>query len=268
VKQLFELELAGGPTERHWRKLRPGVEELPWASLDAADYPPELVAMARRSWTEGAFREYCTAAAFARLIEAMLAARAPLDLVGMAGDFVADEMLHAELNARMAMQLGGAAAFMVDFDALVPPIDRSRDARMVAVELGVRVACVGEALSVPLLAGTLRATSHPLTGAVLERIVRDEPAHAEVGWRLLEWADGWLDDEGRAHLGRAAREAIDDAMPAASASRAVDGVTTEGWSVADVNALGWMEAGDYTMLCADVLQRDVIAPLARFGISV
>jgi hypothetical protein len=267
VKHLFELELLGGPAERSWRRLRPGVEELPWSSLDARDYPAELCALARRSWTEGAFREYCTAAAFAALLRAMLEARAPLDLVGMAGDFVADEMLHAELNARMAMRLGGAAPFQVDFDALVPKV-AGGDARLGAVELGVRVCCVGEALSVPMLAGTMRAAEHPLTRSVLERIVRDEPAHAELGWRLLEWADGWLDDGQRAHLGRVARDALAESVPAPSASRAEGGVTSEGWRVSDVHALGWMEASDYGALAATVVQHDIVEPLERFGIAM
>jgi hypothetical protein len=172
MKATFELELFGGAAERRYRRDNPGVDELPWESLDARDYPPELVAAARASWTQGAFSEYTTAAAFSELLRALLEARAPIDLVGMAGRFVADEVVHTELNARMAMQLGGAVVYEVDFGALTPRVE-SRDARMRAAELAVRYCCVGESLSVPLLVGTCRAAAHPLTRAVLERIVRD-----------------------------------------------------------------------------------------------
>ncbi|MEZ4299216.1 MAG: hypothetical protein R3B70_29975 [Polyangiaceae bacterium] len=55
-----------------------------------------------------------SAAAFAEIAGCLLAAGAPIDLVAAAGDSVADEILHAELSARMAMAFGGAVAMDVD----------------------------------------------------------------------------------------------------------------------------------------------------------
>ena len=105
----FDLEWFGGPAEKHFRKIRPGVESMPWGSLEPARYPAELVERARVSWTEAAFNEYCTAVAFADLLRALLVVRAPVDLIGMASDFAADEILHVELTSRIAMELGGGA---------------------------------------------------------------------------------------------------------------------------------------------------------------
>src|SRR5690606_1682875 len=107
MRERFDLEWLGGVSERHFRKVRPGVDELPWGTLDAARYPAELVDRARVSWTEAAFNEYCTAAAFGEMLSALLSAKAPVDLIGMASDFVADEILHVELTSRIAMELGG-----------------------------------------------------------------------------------------------------------------------------------------------------------------
>src|SRR5262249_7970759 len=149
---------------------------------------------ARLAWTEGAVSEYASAAAFAALLSDLLAARAPVDLVGMAGEFVADEMLHTELNARMATELGGGAPYLVDWSALAPPVTDGATMFERAIERAVRLCRVGETLSAPLLAATARAAAHPLTRAVLSRIAREEPPHARLGWLVLEWA-GTLDGE-------------------------------------------------------------------------
>src|SRR5690606_13022518 len=132
---------------------------------------PELVDRARVSWTEAAYNEYCTAAAFSELLGALLAAKAPVDLVGMASDFVADEILHVELTSRVAMELGGGAPYEIDFEDLhrrpaaeLTPLQRAN-------ELVVHVCCVGEAFSLPMLASAFGSATHPLTRAVLERIV-------------------------------------------------------------------------------------------------
>ena len=263
MKQLFELEMLGGTAERSYRKLRPGVDDLPWDTLRASDYAPALVDAARTSWTEGAYSEYCTAAAFSELLRALLEARAPLDLIGMAGDFVADEMLHTELNARMAMVLGGARAYQVDFEMLTPPTVIHDGPRMRAAELAVRYCCVGEALSVPLLGGTMRAASHPLTRLVLERIVKDEGPHAQLGWCFLDWADGWLSDGQRAALGRIASDAL-----ARYADECREPDRPPAFEAGIMNAMGWMQPAAYAALARQSVQRSVVTPLARYGIVV
>ena len=116
MKQPFALGWLGGSAERYFRRIRPGVEQLPWGSLEPGRYPPLLVDRARVSWTEAAYNEYCTAVAFADLVRALLECNAPIDLVGMAGDFLADEMSHVELTSRIAMELGGGAPYEVDFE--------------------------------------------------------------------------------------------------------------------------------------------------------
>ncbi|HZO12377.1 MAG TPA: ferritin-like domain-containing protein [Polyangiaceae bacterium] len=257
---LFELDWLGGPTEKMFRRLRPGIDELPWGTLDPRDYDEALVDAARRSWTEGAYSEYRTAAAFAALLEAMLAAAAPIDLIGMASGFVTDEMTHVELNSRMAMELGGGAPYLVDFEAAA---DWKRDgpALLRMLSLAIEVCCVGEAFSAPMLAGTLRAATHPLTRAVLERIVRDEAPHARLGWLLLDWSRDRLGGEERAQLSMVAREAVDNC---ARQFRALGKVT----DTAQLHALGWMEPSAYREAAERALWNDVVVPLARRGICM
>ena len=261
----FELSWAGGPAERHVRRRRPGVDELPWGTLHPASYPPELVERARLSWTEGAFNEYCSAAAFAELTAALLAANAPIDLVGMAGDFAADEMVHVELNARVAMELGGGAPVSVDFGALTKRPRKRLSPLQRASEICVRTCCVGEAFSVPMLVGTWRSAGHPLTRAVLERIVKDEAPHARLGWLYLEWAAPRLDDRERARLARVAEEALAEYAPY---WRGLSSMTNDGIAMGDVHALGWMEANAYAALARTAVRDDIVTPLGRQGISL
>ena len=270
MRRPFDLEWLEGQAEAYFRRLRPGVEELPWGSLDPRDYPDELVDRARVSWTEGAYNEYCSAAAFSALLGALLEAAAPVDLVGMAGEFVADEMLHTELNARVAMELGGGAPYLVDFEALAPRPDADLSPLQRAAELAVRVSCVGEAFSLPMLVGSMRAAAHPLTRAVLQRIARDEVPHARVGWLFLDWASTRLDDAERARLAAVALDALRDQEPywKQVRSRVSDGVTSEGFQLLHVRQLGWMEAGEYAAEARRAVREEIVAPLARAGIEI
>jgi hypothetical protein len=263
MRERFELDWMGGPAAARFRRLRPGTDALPWDSLDPRAFPGELVQRARLSWTEGAVGEYTSAAAFAALLRDLLEARAPLDLVGMASEFVADELMHCELNARLAMALGGAAPFLVDLEALVPPVDAAAPPLERAVERAVRLCCVGEALSSPLLAGTAAVAAHPLTRAVLGRIARDEPAHGRLGFLVLGWAAPRLGAGERARLARIALETAVDYAPTWRTLPESDACGA--FARADVHALGWMEPRRYRATARRALAR-IERDLRRAGL--
>jgi hypothetical protein len=236
----WELDWLGGPAERRLRRRRPGIDDLPWGTL-AADLPPDPAAE-QLVWTDGAFREYASAAAFSALTTALLEAGAPIDLVAMAGDFVVDEMVHVELNARVAAELGGAAPYHVDLEKVSPYVDPALPAIERAAELALTTSCVGEALSVPSLAGSLRSAHHPLIRAVLARIVRDEGPHARLGWIVLDWAGDRID---RARLAAVARDRLAAYAPL--------------WACDDCPE---------TRILARAAAEDVVRPLAARGICV
>jgi hypothetical protein len=121
-----------------------------------------------------------------------------------------------------------------------------------------------------MLGGSLRSASHPLTRAVLDRIVRDEAPHGQLGWMYLEWADDEMTDAERARLGRAAVLALEQFAPLYQRlrSKALGGVTSEGFRLDDVRALGWMESTEYGALARDAVAMNVVRPLARHGIIV
>ncbi|MCC6872706.1 MAG: ferritin-like domain-containing protein [Sandaracinaceae bacterium] len=268
MREPFDLEWMGGVAERAFRKVRPDVDSMPWGTLDVSDLPAKLIDRARVAWTEAAFNEYCTAAAFAELVGALLRAKAPIDLIGWATDFLADEILHVELTSRVAMELGGGAPYEIDFASLTLPIDEALDPLQRANELVVRTCCVGEAFSLPMLATAFRSASHPLPRAVLERIVKDEAPHGRFGLAYLEWAAPEMDGAERERLGRSALATLRLFAPfwARLSSRVTGGVTSEGFLVEHVTRVGFSLSEDYAKRARRAAREEVIEPLARFGI--
>ncbi|MGH7634703.1 MAG: hypothetical protein ACRENC_13295, partial [Gemmatimonadaceae bacterium] len=138
MTELFTVDWFGGVAEHHYRKAR-AEGDLPWDTLDATRYSESLLAGAREVWTGVALSEYAAIAAFSEVVGSLVAARAPLDLIGMISDFLADEVHHVELASRLLMRLGGATPKSFDPARLAPvtapgltPLERAN-------ELAIRV---------------------------------------------------------------------------------------------------------------------------------
>jgi hypothetical protein len=235
---------------------------MPWGTLAVAGFDEQHVIAARKAWTGSAFQEHRTAAACASTLRALIEVRAPLDLVAMAARFPLDEIVHVELCARMAMELGGGTELRHDPDDIC--LDRNPSLRPLlrAADLVTRFFCVGEALSIPLLRATWKATLHPLPRAVLGRIVKDEAAHGVFGWHFLDWAMPALTADDREHLRIAAETAISEVK------RLWDDLRRRPKAPPRIHALGWMQTDAYLTLAASSLEDEVIAPLRARGIAV
>ena len=260
--ETFELFMLGGATEKRYRKMRPEIAHLPWGTLDPRAVPDDLVLAARKSWTLAAYQEHRTGAACAETVQAMIVARAPVDLVAVATRFPLDEMVHVEMCARLAEELGGGTHVEFDPLELIPSPPWDEPPLLRAADCVVRYFCVGEALSIPLLHGAWQATKLPLVRAVLGRIVRDEAAHGIFGWTFLDWIGDELTKDDRAHLAVVAGQMID--------------ALTKSWesikgrphaNVDDIHALGWMETDAYMELARRSLRTRVLEPLRARGID-
>ncbi len=264
--ELFELELYGGPSERRYHRMRPEILQMPWGSLadSLAKHPipaAELV-RAQRAWTGAAFQEHRTAVACAATLRALLEARAPIDLIGLATRFPLDEMAHVELASRMTLELGGATEIRyVPGDVLRDP-DADLPNLLRAADMVVRFFCVGEALSIPLLRGAAHAARHPLARAVLHRIVRDEASHGVFGFTFLDWAEPLLSDADRVHLGHAADRTI------RATQQQWASIATSLRDETEHDALAWMHSEAYLALARRSMSRSVVAPLRRRGIPI
>lgn len=252
MSRAFELAAIGGPWGRRLAPRRAWIDELPWS-----EPLPQDAAGARLVWTRTAFSEYASAAAFAEIAAALLAAGAPIDLVAAAGDFIVDEIVHTEVAARIAAALGGAVALEVDLTRLVrpPTPEAARDPLLAAAELVVRTSCVGEALTVPILKLSRGLARSALIEAALTAVVADESSHAQLGWWFLDWAEPRLDDAARAQLGDVASAAIRSFAPLLSGDCRHSG-------------LGAVACDRYDGAFTAALSRAVVRPLAARGIAV
>jgi hypothetical protein len=264
VKSRFEVEWLGGVAEHHFRKVRPVVEDLPWGTLDRSQYPPIAAEFARVSWTEVAINEYRAAASFTEVLRALLDVKAPLDLIGMASDFLADECSHVEMASRLAMELGGAEERLVDPEGFtVRP--RGLTAMQRANELVLRISCIEEAFTGGTTAVNLQTASHPLVRAVYEAILRDEAHHRRLGPLYFEWALARIDEAERLRLGRVLLASLQGFSfiwkPSERAKKAI-------LPVEAIRALGWLEPLRFAAVARDVLIRDILDPLAAIGICI
>jgi hypothetical protein len=261
--ELFELEMLGGTTEQRFRRMRPEVEQMPWGTLDLSKVTPERCISARQAWTGSAYQEHRTGAACALTLQALIEARAPLDLIAVASRFPLDEMVHVELCARMAMEFGGGTEIIHDPKAMVLGSDASLSPLLQAADLVVRFFCVGEAISIPLLRATWHAAKHPLPKAVLGRIVKDEAAHGVFGFTFLDWAAPRLSSQEKARLGVSADLAIRFLY-----SQWVDLHARRHEPRLEDDVLGWMQTGTYLKLACRSMQTLVIDPLQARGIPI
>ncbi len=115
-------------------------------------------------------------------------------LLGVTSDFLADECSHVELASRMAMELGGAAPRVVDFERFTAR-PRGKTAMQRANELVLGVSCIAEAFSGGTASVSYDATTHELPRAVYQTILRDEAHHRRLGGLYFEWALSRIDDD-------------------------------------------------------------------------
>lgn len=249
----FSLQAIGGLWSKRMDKRRAGlVEEIDWTRI-AQEASADQVELARDVWTRSAFSEYASGASFAAIATHLLSANAPIDLVAAAGDFVGDEMFHAELASRVAMSLGGAVSLDVRFDRLVRPPERE-GALVRAAELVVRTCCVGESLTVPILKQSRRAAGSKTIEAVISRILRDEAQHAELGWWFLDWAE--LTDEELTHLGQVAGATVRSFA------------ALFGRECTQIEGLGALPCSRFDGTFLEAVADHVVEPLAERGILV
>lgn len=269
MKAPFEIEWLGGVAEKHFCRLRPATASLPWGTLEPERYPARLVERARNTWTQIAISEYRAAMAFAEMLRLLLEIRAPLDLVGMAGDFVADEVSHVEIASRIAMELGGGVSIDIDTSTMLePPSSESQPLQRANDRM--LVTAIHETFSESNAIGTMRASRHPLLRSALEQIARDEARHTRIGWLYFDWATELIDAAERGRLGGVALRCIEELamLSHARTSVAKDGVTSEGFLVEHVHELGFLDSESFVARGRACIARDIVPPLAERGIVV
>ena len=157
------------------------------------------------------------------------------------------------------MELGGPVRYEADLALVSPSTTAGVSPLLRAAELSIKTSCVGEALSVPALARSREAVDASLIRAVLERLLRDEVAHARVGSWFLEWSADRLSPGDREHLAGVALDAIAAYRPL--------------WrdrcrSCEMTPALGGVPARSHAELLVRAVRTRIAAPLEALGIVI
>jgi hypothetical protein len=260
VTELFAIEWMGGVAEHYFRRARPLETEIAWETLDPATYRAAALAAARRVWTEVAISEYAAIASFSQVVSALAEARAPLDLIGMTSDFLADEVKHVELVSRLLMRLGGAAPRSFDPTRLAMRPAPSLSPLARANELALRVGCIGETYASGTAVPMMRATGHPVVRAVYETILRDEARHVRFGTLYFEWADPFIDDAERARLALVALQTLKQYASLWQRPAPAPDDPNQA-SEAEARELGWFQHAEYKPLALRTVREEIVPAL-------
>jgi hypothetical protein len=265
-RSLFEVEWLGGVAEHHFRRVRAAPTDIHWESLQTTRYRPEALQGGQQVWTSIALSEYAAIASFAQVVRALVEAQAPLDLIGMTSDFLADEVKHVELACRVVMQLGGAAPRKFEPERLVPASDRTLSPFERANELALRIGCIAESFASATAVPIMRAATHPVVRDVYEAILRDEARHCRFGSLYFEWASEHWDDAERTRLAAVALTVLRGyarlVHPSGGAARPR--------TISDEEAieLGWFEPQRYEPLVHSVVVDSILPQLIALGLPV
>lgn len=176
--------LGVGPfAEVHERFVHAGVD-VDWEALARAPHPQHERERGRRSFVLRALDEQRSLLAFSELLSELCESGAPIDVIGACTRVVRDEALHVDLCRRMVDALGGWPA-----DAAEPRWVRSdvrRPLRERVLRTVVGSLCIGETISVAMLAAVRVHATDDAAQRVLTRMLADESFHARFGWWWLE----------------------------------------------------------------------------------
>jgi hypothetical protein len=161
-------------------EIAPPLAPAGWDRFDASD-----LTIAARAWSARAVQERRSAAVFATISSGLASWPVSLGLSSALARIVVDELRHADLCRRMAVELGGTVE---DDDLgsaerrLRPP---GRAATNAALSLLLIEGAVGETISAAIFAATRAVTEEPRTHSALSVVLRDEVRHARTCWEAL-----------------------------------------------------------------------------------
>lgn len=139
----------------------------------------------RQEWAQRVAAEYRSAALTAQVLHWSIQAGVPEPLLHVALRVVRDELDHAQLSHECLRAFGGDDA-PVPLDAAAMAAPGTAGVLGGLVDSVVVNFCLGETFAVPLFDAMRRGTTHPAAQPVLLRILRDEAAHRQFGWDLLD----------------------------------------------------------------------------------
>lgn len=155
-----------------------------WEALRASIPDERIREQGRRSFVLRALDEQRSMLAFSELLKELCETRAPVDVISAVTRIVRDEALHVDLCGRVVEACGGwpegaPSPNWVKSDPRLTP-----RARILHTMVGSL--CVGETISVAMIAGVRKYTTNSIVHSILTRMLADESFHSRVGFWWLE----------------------------------------------------------------------------------
>ena len=160
------------------------VDDFEWEALGASVEDPRERERGRRSFILRALDEQRSLLAFSELLTELCLAGAPIDVIGSMSRVVRDEAHHVDLCDRVVKRLGGWGTKSPQPNWVRTNKKLSLKRRTLQMVLGSL--CIGETLSVAMIAGVRKHTTDPVTHEVMTRLLADESFHSRFGWWWLE----------------------------------------------------------------------------------
>ncbi len=176
--------------------LAPAVVRRAFAAFDASKYSAEELAWGCEAWQLRALDEYRSQVAFTELLGELTQLGFSFDALGTAVRVVRDEARHVELCRRLVKALGGS-----DVISGTPSWTMSDKSQPLLQRVMLTITgslCVGETLSVRMIAGVRENTADPLAHGVMSCLLADESVHSLFGWKMLELLAPHMSEDDRA----------------------------------------------------------------------
>lgn len=223
---------------------------------------PIATARVRTEWQRRIGVEYHSAAISQHLGLWLIQMGASPDLVRLSARIVDDELLHAELAAKVTLAAGGEPT-VLDRATLTLKRDASLPLEHDVLRACLGTFCLGETVAVPLFAALRGPCTVPVARRALDRILRDEVRHRDFGWTLLGWL---LEQPSGAEL----RSRVTRELPAYLATlRATYDVAGHGDDACDEGERAWgiMPRGAYRDVLRASIKRGFLPRFAKLGID-
>jgi len=183
-------DLAGGPfAEPHERFMQADAAPVDIGALRASDYSIRERERGRRAFVMRTLDEQRSLAAFSRTLTDLCEIGESIDVIGTMTRIVRDEALHVQLCGQVVDALGGWPGNAPEPRWIKTPTGMTARQRVIDAVLGSM--CIGESVSVAMIAGVRRNTTDPVVQQLLTRMLADESVHGRFGfwWLRLRLAD-------------------------------------------------------------------------------
>lgn len=136
-------------------------------------------------WERRVTSEYAVCELAQEFARRLTLSGAPPHLISSSLQMAIDELEHAKLAAAVSYAVGNTSPPTYQALGLATPL--TPDLSWMIADIAVPNLCLGETLATRINRVYQRNATVPIAREALNRVCRDEPRHASLGWQTLDW---------------------------------------------------------------------------------